>query len=235
MKFFTKRKNSGSIRIREKIRRVIEYHDHDNVAVVNVSDHDVVDDGDFEADDEEGDDDPDFEGDDDTDDDPDFEEGDEVNDFSNNVIKKKKKYSRGQTIRVPNDDVMNKIIRKLGFYKFLRNKSCGEYDHSPKYSRQVVKNSSCFMAYIANEMGYLINKSSAIKIMRQVLEPMGKTALSVYCKSLGDRGYAPVTVAHNVEYIQKLFEWGTTNISQLSKLSPANLNEHGKKLIKKVC
>lgn len=209
MKFFRKRKSSGSIRTREKIRRV--------------DDHDVVDDRDVEAEDEEGD------------DDPDFEVGDEIDDFSNNHIKRKIRYSRGQTIRVPNDDVMNKIIRKLGFYKFLRAKSCGEYDHSTKYSRQVVKNSSCFMAYIANEMEYLLNKSSAIKIMRQVLEPMGKTALSVYCKFLGDRGYAPVTVAHNVEYIQKLFEWGTTNISQLSNLSPAYLNEHGKKLIKKVC
>ena len=142
--------------------------------------------------------------------------------------------SRAKTITFRNDVQIESILNLMGFYKFLRRKICKKEYYTRKHALQIVKKSSCFLAFIHNRSGGILCVRLITRMIRSVVSPEGQKIVHIYCEQLG-KTCRPTTLTHNIDYIKSLVEWALCEIRALYNTSSNTFNLYCNSLRTKVC
>lgn len=114
---------------------------------------------------------------------------------------------RQKNITVEGDGQVYKILKKQGFYKYLRKKVSGtEHTYSTKEAKQIVRNSSCFLAFTLIQ-GNVINWETILQSFNNLTSGEGIKVLYRYTEWLSGQYYKPSTITHNIDYIKLAVEW----------------------------
>jgi hypothetical protein len=149
----------------------------------------------------------------DNDEDDDYVVGEEFLDVHRK--KMKKKYSRGKTISVLHDRIIEKALKTMGFYKYLRRNVCSTKLNSRSNATQILKKCACFIAYVANKLSSKCHQITIIRILKTLVKPVGHNLLYNYLEYLASNDYKPRTLVNTIGYVKSCVEWGIYELPQL--------------------
>jgi hypothetical protein len=120
-----------------------------------------------------------------------------------------RKLERQKNITVEGDCEVYKILKEKEFYKYLRKKVSGEeHTYSPNEAKQIVRNSSCFLAFvIKDKKDIVINWENILQSFNHITSAAEMTVLYRYTEWLSGLCYKPSTITHNIDYIKLSVEW----------------------------
>lgn len=126
---------------------------------------------------------------------------------------------RQRNITVEGDMIVKGIMKDKGFYKYLRTKISGlDRLYSPCESRQVVRNSACFVAFAIQNNQQNISHDietsrftweSILDSFKQLTTEGGHCILFTWTQFLSSEYYKPSTITHNLDYIKLAIDWVT--------------------------
>jgi len=142
----------------------------------------------------------------------------------------KRQLLRQRNIRVPGDSEVNKLLVKGGLYKYLRSPISGTIIHSVVQAKQVVRNTSCFIAFILKGCKQL-SWEGVLETFKLLTTDEGNNLFYHYTEYLSRSYYKPGTIVHNIDYIRLAMEWAV-NIHKVP--FSLNFNEYTYSIRRKV-
>ena len=103
----------------------------------------------------------------------------------------------------------------MGFYKYLRQTFGDNYAKSVKDSTQILRRSSCVIAFYLTSDD--ITECEVVRIMTCLLRPDGHTCLQKYLQHLSTLGYQPMTLLNTIDYVRHVLTWANRTVPECSK------------------
>ena len=142
---------------------------------------------------------------------------------------------RRKNIRVDGDVDCEMILRQIGLYKYLRRNIGKTKFSSVKEANQVVKKTSCYIAYICHILfDGVVNEEIVVKVLCLTLKPSGHQHVYDYVEMLAKENTMPLTLSHQIDYIKKSLRWAQNCIRKCRKYTFTSFKEYAADLVKQV-